>query len=195
MTCGAIGLSLRLAALATVLALLLGTLAAAALYRRDFRQGRHHHDVDSADCAARHHHRHCLAVGFPAGGHHARFLDHRHRPRHLLRGGGVQQRDCPLSPHQHQLAGSLARPGADMWQSFRYVILPQIATALLAGGMLAFALSFDEIIVTTFTAGNEVTLPIWMLNQLTRPRDVPITNVVALCVMLMTHCPFWLLIP
>ncbi len=69
--------------------------------------------------------------------------------------------------------------GADGLQTFRHVLLPQMATALLAGGILAFALSFDEIIVTTFTAGHERTLPIWMLNQLGRPRDVPVTNVVA----------------
>ena len=61
--------------------------------------------------------------------------------------------------------------------------------ALLAGGMLAFALSFDEIIVTTFTAGHERTLPLWLLNQLGRPRDVPVTNVVALLVMLVTTIP------
>jgi putative spermidine/putrescine transport system permease protein len=79
--------------------------------------------------------------------------------------------------------------GADGWQTFRYVVLPNLATALLAGGMLAFALSFDEIIVTTFTAGHERTLPLWLLNQLSRPRDVPITNVVALLVMLATMLP------
>ena len=54
---------------------------------------------------------------------------------------------------------------------------------------LAFALSFDEIIVTTFTAGHERTLPLWLLNQLGRPRDVPVTNVVALLVMLVTTLP------
>ena len=48
------------------------------------------------------------------------------------------------------------------------MVLPSIATALLAGGMLAFALSFDEVIVTTFTAGHEQTLPIWIFSQLTR---------------------------
>lgn len=79
--------------------------------------------------------------------------------------------------------------GADGFQTFRYVVLPNIATALLAGGMLAFALSFDEIIVTTFTAGSERTLPIWILNQLSKPRDTPITNVVALLVMLATMLP------
>ena len=79
--------------------------------------------------------------------------------------------------------------GADPFQTFRYVVLPNIATALLAGGMLAFALSFDEIIVTTFTAGTQRTLPIWLLNQLGKPRDTPITNVVAMMVMLATMPP------
>lgn len=79
--------------------------------------------------------------------------------------------------------------GATGWQTFRYVVLPNLGSALLAGGMLAFALSFDEIIVTTFTAGHERTLPLWLLNQLGRPRDVPVTNVVALLVMLVTTIP------
>ena len=79
--------------------------------------------------------------------------------------------------------------GANTWQTFRYVVLPNLGSALLAGGMLAFALSFDEIIVTTFTAGHERTLPLWLLNQLGRPRDVPVTNVVALLVMLATALP------
>ncbi|TIS00223.1 MAG: ABC transporter permease, partial [Mesorhizobium sp.] len=56
--------------------------------------------------------------------------------------------------------------GADGFQTFRHVVLPNIATALLAGGMLAFALSFDEVIVTTFTAGQQQTVPIWMLEEL-----------------------------
>jgi putative spermidine/putrescine transport system permease protein len=79
--------------------------------------------------------------------------------------------------------------GATGWQTFRYVLLPQIATALLAGGMLAFALSFDEVIVTTFTAGQQSTLPIWMLNELIRPRQRPVTNVVAVFVIAITFIP------
>ncbi|MFO0990847.1 MAG: ABC transporter permease [Hyphomicrobiales bacterium] len=79
--------------------------------------------------------------------------------------------------------------GADGFQTFRYVVLPQIATALLAGGMLAFALSFDEIIVTTFTSGQQSTLPIWMLNELIRPRQRPVTNVVAIFVIAVTFIP------
>lgn len=79
--------------------------------------------------------------------------------------------------------------GADSFQTFRHVILPNISTALLAGGMLAFALSFDEVIVTTFTAGQQQTLPIWMLEELVRPRQRPVTNVVAMVVVLVTFLP------
>ncbi len=79
--------------------------------------------------------------------------------------------------------------GADGFQTFRHVVLPQIASALLAGGMLAFALSFDEVIVTTFTAGQQATLPIWMLTELIRPRQRPVTNVVALFVVAVTFVP------
>lgn len=90
-------------------------------------------------------------------------------------------------------AGSLIEAsmdlGADGLQTFRYVVLPNIASALLAGGMLAFALSFDEVIVTTFTAGQQATLPIWMLEELVRPRQRPVTNVVAMIVVLVTLVP------
>jgi putative spermidine/putrescine transport system permease protein len=79
--------------------------------------------------------------------------------------------------------------GANGFQTFRYVLLPNIATALLAGGMLAFALSFDEVIVTTFTAGQQSTLPIWMLTELVRPRQRPVTNVVAVFVIALTFIP------
>ena len=90
-------------------------------------------------------------------------------------------------------AGSLVEAsmdlGADQFQTFRHVILPNIGTALLAGGMLAFALSFDEVIVTTFTAGQQQTLPLWMLEELIRPRQRPVTNVVAMVVVLVTFLP------
>jgi putative spermidine/putrescine transport system permease protein len=79
--------------------------------------------------------------------------------------------------------------GANSFQTFRHVVLPNVATALLAGGMLAFALSFDEIIVTTFTAGQQSTLPIWMLTELVRPRQRPVTNVVAVFVVAITFLP------
>lgn len=79
--------------------------------------------------------------------------------------------------------------GANSFQTFRYVLLPNLGTALLAGGMLAFALSFDEVIVTTFTAGQQSTLPIWMLQELVRPRQRPVTNVVAIVVFTATFIP------
>jgi putative spermidine/putrescine transport system permease protein len=79
--------------------------------------------------------------------------------------------------------------GADSFQTFRHVVLPNLGTALLAGGMLAFALSFDEVIVTTFTAGQQQTLPIWMLSELIRPRSRPVTNVVAVFVIAVTFLP------
>ena len=86
--------------------------------------------------------------------------------------------------------------GANTFQTLRYVILPQLGSALLAGGLLAFALSFDEVIVTTFTAGQQTTLPIWMLQELIRPRQRPVTNVVAVVIIALTFIPivgaYWL---
>ena len=79
--------------------------------------------------------------------------------------------------------------GATPFQTFRHVILPNLATSLVAGGMLAFALSFDEVIVTTFTAGQQQTIPIWLLSQLTRPRERPVTNVVAVFILAVTLIP------
>ena len=92
-----------------------------------------------------------------------------------------------------RVSGSLVEAsmdlGANGFQTFRHCILPNIGTALVAGGMLAFALSFDEVIVTTFTAGQQQTLPIWMLEELVRPRQRPVTNVVAMVVVLVTLLP------
>jgi putative spermidine/putrescine transport system permease protein len=79
--------------------------------------------------------------------------------------------------------------GADGFQTVRYVVLPQLGSALLAGALLAFALSFDEVIVTTFTAGQQTTLPIWMLQELIRPRQRPVTNVVAVVIIALTFIP------
>ena len=83
--------------------------------------------------------------------------------------------------------------GADPWQTFRYVTLPMMSTALVAGALLAFALSFDEIIVTTFTIGaGEQTLPIWIFSNLFRPNQIPIVNVVAVIVVLLSIIPVYL---
>lgn len=79
--------------------------------------------------------------------------------------------------------------GANSFQTFRHIVLPNIGTALLAGAILAFSLSFDEVIVTTFTAGQQETLPIWILGQMFKPRSRPITNVTAMLVVLITALP------
>ncbi|MDJ0335581.1 ABC transporter permease [Salinibacterium sp. G-O1] len=82
--------------------------------------------------------------------------------------------------------------GAGIWTTFRLVTFPQIRSALLAGGLLAFALSFDEIIVTTFTAGPGMsTLPIWILNNLFRPNQAPIVNVIAVVLVLVSIVPIY----
>jgi putative spermidine/putrescine transport system permease protein len=83
--------------------------------------------------------------------------------------------------------------GAHTWQTFRHITLPSLQTALVAGGLLAFALSFDEIIVTNFTIGaGEQTLPVWIFTQLTRGQQFPIVNVVAVIVVLLSILPVYL---
>jgi putative spermidine/putrescine transport system permease protein len=82
--------------------------------------------------------------------------------------------------------------GADTWQTFANVTLPAIRTALLAGALLAFALSFDEIIVTNFTAGASQTLPLWIFTNLSRPNQLPIVNVVAVLVVLLSAIPVYI---
>jgi putative spermidine/putrescine transport system permease protein len=83
--------------------------------------------------------------------------------------------------------------GADTWQTFRYITFPTIRTALLAGGLLAFALSFDEIIVTTFTAGSDIqTLPIWIFANYQRPNNLPLVNVAAVFVLILSIVPVYL---
>jgi putative spermidine/putrescine transport system permease protein len=81
--------------------------------------------------------------------------------------------------------------GADTWQTFRHITLPAVGTALLAGALLAFALSFDEVIVTTFTAGTQATLPIWILDNLRQANQRPIVNVVAVFVILLSAIPVY----
>ena len=94
-----------------------------------------------------------------------------------------------------RLAGSLEEAsydlGAGPLQTFRYVTFPQMRTALLAGGLLAFALSFDEVIVTIFTSGAQQTLPIWIYANLFRPVEQPIVNVVALFVIVVSIVPIY----
>jgi putative spermidine/putrescine transport system permease protein len=81
--------------------------------------------------------------------------------------------------------------GADGWQTFRYVTIPAIKTALVAGALLAFGLSFDEIVVTNFTAGPKLTLPIWIFNNIRTPHQQPVVNVVALVLMFFSLIPVY----
>jgi putative spermidine/putrescine transport system permease protein len=186
----AIGLSLKVATLSTAMALILGTLAAAALARTKFfgreavslllvlpialpgiitgislRAAFNLADIPfSFWTIVLGHATFCIVVVY----------------------NNAVARFRRLSPSLVEASMDL---GADGFQTFRYVILPSIGTALLAGGMLAFALSFDEVIVTTFTAGQQQTLPIWMLSELVRPRQRPVTNVVAVLVIAVTMLP------
>lgn len=95
-----------------------------------------------------------------------------------------------LSPNLREASADL---GAEGWQTFRLVTFPLMRTALVAGGLLAFALSFDEIIVTTFTAGiGYKTLPLWFADNFSRPNAIPTVNVVATFVVLASVIPVWL---
>lgn len=186
----ALSLSLSVAAVATITALVLGTLAAAAIWRSRFF-GREtlslfiilpialpgiitgialRSAINLADISFSFwtlvvgHATFCVAVAY----------------------NNVIARMRRTSPFIIEASMDL---GARGWQTFRYVLLPQLGSALVTGGMLAFALSFDEIIVTTFTAGNQQTLPIWIFSSLVRPRNRPVTNVVALLVVAITFIP------
>ena len=186
-------LTVRVATLATVLALILGTLAAAAVYRYDFfgkeaisfmlilplalpgivtgislRSAMSLMDIPFSFWT--------IVIG------HATFCV-------VVVYNNALARFRRLGHSQIEASMDL---GANAFQTFRHIILPNLATALLAGGMLAFALSFDEVIVTTFTAGQQTTLPIWIFSQLTRPRDRPVTNVVAILVIAITFIPILL---
>jgi putative spermidine/putrescine transport system permease protein len=82
--------------------------------------------------------------------------------------------------------------GASLWQTFQLVTFPQFRTAFVAGGLLAFALSFDEIVVTIFTAPAGVdTLPLWMFNQMARPNEATQVNVIATVLILLSLIPVY----
>ena len=81
--------------------------------------------------------------------------------------------------------------GADGLQTFRYITYPALRTALVAGALLAFGLSFDEIVVTNFTAGTTLTLPVWIFNNIRQPRQQPVVNAVALVLMVLSIVPVY----
>ena len=98
-----------------------------------------------------------------------------------------------LQALSRSLAEASSDLGANTFQTFRYVTLPSLKTALLAGALLAFGLSFDEIVVTTFTAGANIqTLPIWIFDNLFRPTQAPVVNVVAAILVFFSIVPIWL---
>lgn len=102
-----------------------------------------------------------------------------------------------VSARLRRLGGSVEEAsmdlGASRWTTFRLVTFPLLRQALLAGGLLAFALSFDEIVVTTFTAGEHVqTLPIWIFTNLFRPNQTPVVNVVGTCLIVASIIPIYL---
>jgi putative spermidine/putrescine transport system permease protein len=101
----------------------------------------------------------------------------------------VMARISRMNPN---LTDASADLGAGLFTTFRLVTFPQLRSALFAGGLLAFGLSFDEIIVTTFTAGNGVTtLPIWILNNMFRPGQAPVVNVIAVVLVLVSCVPIY----
>ena len=116
------------------------------------------------------------------------------RARHVLHRRGLQQRAGPAAAHRRLARGGLDRPrGGACSRPSGTSRFPVVRSALLAGGLLAFALSFDEIIVTTFTAGASVqTLPLWIFSNLSRPNQAPVVNVVAAVLILASVIPVWL---
>jgi len=186
----AIALSIKVATMATLLAIVMGTMAAAALYRRNF------FGKEAITTML------ILPIALPGiitgiallsamnileiePGFWTIVVSHATFCVVMIYNNVVARfRRMP-----HSLIEASMDLGADGLTTFKRIVLPQLATALLAGALLAFALSFDELIVTIFTAGHEVTLPIWLLNQLARPRDAAITNVVAMMVMMITAIP------
>lgn len=189
----AVTLSLQVAVVATISALILGTLAAAAVYRSKFF-GREAISFLLVLPIALPGIVSGIALRAAIGGFNIPFSFWTIVIGHAT--------FCVVVVYNNVLArfrrmqGSLVEAsmdlGANSFQTFWHVVFPNIATALVAGGMLAFALSFDEVIVTTFTAGQQTTLPIWIFGQLSRPRDRPVTNVAALFVMLITFLPIFL---
>lgn len=189
----ALMLSLRVAALATVMALILGTLGAAAVYRYDF------FGKEAISFFL------ILPLALPG----------------IVTGiairSAINLMQIPFSfwtivighatfsvvtvynnvlARFRRTSGTMVEAsmdlGANSFQTFWHIVLPNISTALLAGAILAFSLSFDEVIVTTFTAGQQQTLPIWIFGQMLKPRNRPITNVTAMLVVLITALPILL---
>jgi putative spermidine/putrescine transport system permease protein len=189
----ALGLTLRVALLATFMALILGTLAAAAVYRHDFFGKEAISFVLVLPLAL---------PGIVTGIAMRSAISLMQIPFTFWTIVIGHATFCVVTVYNNVLArfrrtsGSMVEAsmdlGANSFQTFWHVVFPNIATALLAGAILAFSLSFDEVIVTTFTAGQQQTLPIWIYSQMLKPRNRPITNVTAMLVVLITTLPILL---
>src|SRR5512133_2674557 len=186
----ALFLTLRVAVLATIAALVLGTLAAAAVYRYDFFGKEAISFMLILPLAL---------PGIVTGIAMRSAISLVHIPFSFWTIVIGHATFCVVVVYNNVLArfrrssNSMLEAsmdlGANSFQTFWYVVLPNMSSALLAGAILAFSLSFDEVIVTTFTAGNQQTLPIWIFSQMLKPRNRPITNVTALLVVLITAIP------
>jgi putative spermidine/putrescine transport system permease protein len=186
-------LTIRVAALATLAALVLGTLAAAAVYRYDFFGKQAISFLLVLPLAL---------PGIVTGIAMRSAISLLQIPFSFWTIVVGHATFCVVTVYNNVLArfrrssGSIVEAsmdlGANGFQTFWHIVLPGIATALLAGGILAFSLSFDEVIVTTFTAGQQQTLPIWLYSQMLKPRNRPITNVTAMLVVLITVIPILL---
>jgi putative spermidine/putrescine transport system permease protein len=189
----ALGLTVRVAVLATSVALILGTLAAAAVYRYDF------FGKEAVSFFL------VLPLALPGivtGIAMRSAIGMMQIPFSFWTIVIGHATFCVVTVYNNVLArfrrtsGSMVEAsmdlGANGFQTFWHIVLPNLGTALLAGAILAFSLSFDEVIVTTFTAGQQQTLPIWIYSQMLRPRNRPITNVTAMLVVLLTTIPILL---
>ena len=188
-----LALTLRVAALATFAALILGTLAAGAVYKYDFFGKEAISFVLVLPLAL---------PGIVTGIAMRSAISLMQIPFSFWTIVIGHATFCVVTVYNNVLArfrrtsGSMVEAsmdlGANSFQTFWHIVLPNLSTALLAGGILAFSLSFDEVIVTTFTAGQQQTLPIWIFSQMLRPRNRPITNVTAMLVVLITALPILL---
>ena len=186
----ALVLTLKVATLATLTALLLGTLAASAVYRYDFFGKEAISFILVLPLAL---------PGIVTGIAMRSAISLMHIPFSFWTIVIGHATFCVVTVYNNVLARfRRSNPsmieasmdlGANSFQTFWHIVLPNIATALLAGAILAFSLSFDEVIVTTFTAGQQQTLPIWIYSQMLKPRNRPITNVTAFLVVLITALP------
>ena len=104
-------------------------------------------------------------------------------------GNPIRSCSTPVSQAAGKTVTTIEGLGANGLQTFRFITLPMLSTALISGALLAFALSFDEVIVTTFTAGAQNTLPLWIFGAIRLGQQLPEVNVVVVFVLALTVVP------